>query len=132
MGEISNETNKIAEQILDAAFIVHRELGPGLLESVYEICLEKLLLENGLNVERQKTLPVKFRGQVIDSGLRPDLIINNQVIVELKAVEKMIPLYDAQLLTYLKLTPINLGLLLNFNTRLLKNGIKRLIYTQDS
>ena len=127
MKEPTEHDNKLAEKILDAAFIVHRELGPGLLESVYETCLCDLLVEQGLQFTRQQTIPVHFRGRDIDAGFRSDLIIEDRVLIELKAVEKLIPLHEAQILTYLKLSKINLGLLLNFNTKLLKHGIRRIV-----
>lgn len=127
MIEPTEEENKITEKILDAAFIVHRELGPGLLESVYETCLFDVLLNLSLKAEKQKPVNVSFQGKTIESGFRADIIVENKVLVELKATEKLIPLYDAQILTYLKLSKINLGLLLNFNTKLLKHGIKRFV-----
>lgn len=125
--EPSADENKIAEKVLDAAFLVHRELGPGLLESAYEICLCDLLKEQNLEFERQKIIPVTFRGRNLDAGFRADLIVEDCVLVELKSVEKLIPLYEAQVLTYLKLSNIKLGLLMNFNAKLLKDGLKRLV-----
>lgn len=124
--------NKIAEKILDAAFIVHRELGPGLLESAYEICLCDVLNDYGLSFEKQKTISFPFRDKVIDAGFRADVIVENTVLIELKAIDKLTPVHEAQVLTYLKLSKIQLGLLLNFNTKLLKHGIKRMVYAQTS
>jgi GxxExxY protein len=113
--------------ILDAAFKVHTALGPGLLESVYETCLVYELKLNGLKVDNQLTLPVVYKGITVDSGLRLDLLVENCVIVEIKAVENIIPLYKAQLLTYMKLTKTRVGLLINFNIIHLRDGIKRLV-----
>lgn len=121
------EINKITEGIIGAAIAVHRDLGPGLLESACEACLEFELLDRGYRVERQKECPVVYRGLRIDCGYRLDLLVNDRVIVELKAVDKIIPIYEAQLLSYLKLYGRRVGLLINFHERLLKNGIKRLI-----
>lgn len=122
---IPEETNAVAQQIVAAAFAVHSALGPGLLESVYEICLTHELVKRGLTVERQTTLPVVYDGLRLDAGLRLDLVVGDCVIVELKAVEAVLPVHKAQLLTYLKLTGHRLGLLINFNVPLIKNGIQR-------
>ncbi|MCE7886357.1 MAG: GxxExxY protein [Alphaproteobacteria bacterium PRO2] len=127
MQEPTERENKVAEKILDAAFIVHKELGPGLLESVYEVCFADILTEFGMNVSKQKIIPVPFRGKTLEMGFRADLLVEDCVLVELKAIEKLIPLHEAQMLTYLRLSKIKLGLLLNFNEKLLKNGIKRFI-----
>jgi len=124
---IPKDTERVASEIVDAALRVHKKLGPGLLESVYEICLDYELEKRGLKVKRQTVLPVVYEDVSLDAGLRLDLLVENRVIVELKAVEKMIPLYDAQLLTYLKLAEKRLGLLINFNVTLLKQGIKRIV-----
>lgn len=122
--------DEIAKEIVDAALKVHRALGPGLLESVYEQCLAYELESRGLNVLTQVAVPVVYGAVRIDTGFRLDLIVDDIVIVELKAVEQMIPLYDAQLLTYLKLVGRHLGLLINFNVPLLKHGIKRLVLSR--
>ena len=106
---------------------MHRALGPGLVESVYEACLCHELSQRGVAFERQVALPIMYREMRLESGLRIDLLVQEYVIVELKAVEKLIPLFDAQLLTYLKLSGKRLGLLMNFNVLLLKDGIKRLV-----
>lgn len=132
MQEPSEHENKIAEKILDAAFIVHKELGPGLLESAYEICLCDVLSEMNLKLERQKTVPVPFRGKTLDAAFRADLIVEDCVLVELKSIEKLLPIHEAQILTYLKLSKIKLGLLLNFNTKLMKQGIRRLVLSKNS
>ena len=119
--------NSITESIISAAIAVHRELGPGLLESAYESCLVYELLQQGLTVERQKALPVTYRGVKIDCGYRIDLLVEDAVIVELKAVESIEPIHEAQLLSYLKLSGYQIALLINFNVRMLKQGIKRLV-----
>lgn len=119
-----DELNSISGAVLDAAIAVHRELGPGLLENAYEACLEYELIDRGFAVERQKELPVVYRGVSVDCGFRLDLVVNGLVIVELKSVERLERIHDAQVLTYLKLT---LGLLINFNETRLANGFKRLV-----
>ena len=119
--------NNITETIIGAAMAVHRELGPGLLESTYEACLAYELAKRGLAVEQQKELPVKYRGVKLDCGYRIDLLVEEKVIVELKAVERLQPIHIAQVLSYLKLSRCNVGLLINFNVKLLKDGIRRLI-----
>jgi GxxExxY protein len=120
-------TEEVTKMILDAAFKVHTALGPGLLESVYETCLVYELKSGGLKVDTQLSLPVVYEGITVDSGLRLDLMVENCVIVELKAVENIIPLYKAQLLTYMKLSKTRIGLLLNFYTIHFRDGIKRLV-----
>jgi GxxExxY protein len=119
-------TDEVAKAIVDSALTVHRELGTGLLESVYEACLAYELGNRGLSVQRQVHYPVVYQGERLEAGLRIDLLVDDCVVVELKAVEKSIPLFEAQLLTYLKLSGKRLGLLINFNVTLIKNGIKRL------
>src|SRR5439155_23054915 len=106
----------------------HRALGPGLLESVYELCLVHELTKRGLKVERQVSLPVVYDSIRLDAGLRLDIVVEDSVVVELKAVESMLPVHTAQLLTYLKLTGHRLGLLINFNVPLIKDGIHRLAF----
>jgi len=124
---ITSDVEYIASLIIESAFKVHRSLGPGLLESVYEICLCHELTKGGLKFRRQVELPILYDGNKLESGLRIDVLVEDEVIVELKAVENIIPLYKAQVLTYLKLTGKRLGLLINFNVPLLKDGIKRII-----
>lgn len=124
---IPERVERAAAQVIDAALTVHRALGPGLLESVYEACLCHELAKRGLAFQRQLSLPVIYGGIRLDAGLRIDVLVEESIVVELKAVESMLPLYEAQLLTYLKLAEKRLGLLLNFNVPLLKDGIKRLI-----
>ena len=106
---------------------VHRELGPGLLESAYEACLAYELPDRGLSVERQKALPVKYRGVNVDCGYRIDLLVEGKVVIELKAVQRLEAIHQAQLLSYLKLSGCKVGLLINFNVKVLKDGIRRLV-----
>ncbi len=117
----------ITEQILGAAIAVHRELGPGLLESTYEACLVFDLLERQVAIERQVALPVIYRGNTIVCGYRLDLLVAGTVVVEIKAVERILPVHEAQILTYLKLSNLPIGLLLNFNAPMMRDGIRRFI-----
>ena len=121
------ELERVATQIVDAAFKVHTELGPGLLESVYEKCLAHELTKRGLRVRRQVLVPIVYDGMVLDEPLRLDLLVEESVIVEVKAVEKMHPVFRCQMLTYLKLSGKRLGFMINFNVPLIKNGIERVI-----
>jgi len=120
--------NQITEAVLGGAIEVHKELGPGLLESAYEHCLCHELSLRGLKFERQVDLPVKYKGVRLDCGYKMDIVVEDLVIVELKAVDELSPVHEAQLLTYLKLSHRSVGLLINFNVRLLKEGIKRLVH----
>ena len=120
------ELSALSGEVIDAAIKVHRHLGPGLLESVYERCLCHELLCRGIPFKSQLAIPILYEGIVIDSGLRIDLVVDGKLIVELKAVERLIPLHASQILTYLKLSSLRLGLLLNFNVPVLRDGIKRL------
>ncbi|MFO1041267.1 MAG: GxxExxY protein [Planctomycetaceae bacterium] len=120
------ELNDITGQIVDAAMKVHTALGPGLLESAYQACLAYELRKRGLQVETEVELPVHYEGIRLDVGYRLDLLVESQVIVELKSVENVMPLHEAQLLSYLKLSGKKIGLLINFNVARLKNGIIRL------
>jgi GxxExxY protein len=124
---MKEQLNHLSEAIIGAAIAVHRELGPGLLESAYEACLEYELLDRGYEVERQKDLPVVYRSVRVDCGFRLDLRVNGLVIVELKSVERLDRIHEAQVLSYLKLTGLHLGLLMNFNVTRLADGIKRLV-----
>ena len=117
--------NEIAKIVVDAAYHIHRRLGPGLLESVYRVILAYALSSRGLNVERQKPVPIVFDGMKFDEGFRADLIDEDKVIVELKSVEKIAPVHKKQLLTYLRLADKRLGLLINFGASLIKDGIFR-------
>lgn len=123
-----NETyNQITQAIIGAAIEVHRGLGPGLLESAYEACLVYELGILGLKIETQKPLPLVYKSIKLDCGYRIDLLIEDKVIVELKAVDQILPIHHAQVLSYLKLTGCKVGLLINFNERLLKHGIHRIV-----
>ena len=119
--------NEISEIIIGKAIEVHRHLGPGLLESTYLTCLTYELRQSNLRVETEKPLPVVYKDIQLDCGYRLDMLVNDKVILEIKAVESLQPIHEAQLLTYLKLTGLKLGLLVNFNVPLLKHGIKRLV-----
>lgn len=131
MGEafepVPEEAERAAGTVVDAALKVHKALGPGLLESVYEACLCHELRRRGVSFQQQVAFPVVYEGVKLDAGLRLDLIVEKCLIVELKAVDKMTPLFDAQLLTYLKLTRLRLGLLINFNVAVIKDGIRRIV-----
>ncbi|MFA8435074.1 MAG: GxxExxY protein [Marinifilaceae bacterium] len=117
--------NELSYKILGCAYKVHSALGPGLLESTYETCLEFELMNSGFDVVRQKALPVVYNGVKLDAGYRIDLLIEHQVILEIKSVDALAPIHEAQLLSYLKLAKKRLGLLINFNVEHLKEGIKR-------
>ena len=132
MKDFSEYDNQLSGAVINAAMRVHSALGPGLLEKVYEECLCYLLVKDGIVFERQKAAPVKFEDVFLETGFRIDLLVRNQIIVELKAVEKLLPLHEAQLHTYLKLTGKPIGLLLNFNVTSLRNGIKRIVMTKSS
>ena len=125
--ETENEKDPRTAPIIGAAIEVHRHLGPGLLESAYEECLCHELNLRGLSFERQVDLPVPYKGLLLVCGYKIDLIVEQQVVLELKAVEKLLPVHEAQLLTYLKLSGKRVGLLINFNTPLLTRGIKRIV-----
>ncbi|MBN1958780.1 MAG: GxxExxY protein [Desulfuromonadales bacterium] len=117
----------LSGQVIGCAIAVHRELGPGLLESTYEQCLAYELKIQGVNFQVQAPLPVQYKDVRLDCGYRIDLLVDNQLIVELKAIEAIHKIHEAQLLTYMKLANVRLGLLINFNVELLKNGIKRFV-----
>ena len=123
----STSYNSITERIIKCAIEVHKELGPGLMESVYEICLKKVITDDGLNVVNQVLLPVHFKGEILDKNFVLDLLVEDEVILELKSAEVILPVHEAQLVTYLKLSGEKLGLLINFNVALLKDGIRRRI-----
>jgi GxxExxY protein len=118
--------NRVSERVLGCAIEVHRELGPGLLESIYVSALEREILDAGLLVRRQVALPVRYKGNSL-GDLRIDLLVEDFLIVEVKSVERPDPVFEAQLLSYLRLSGCRIGLLLNFNSRLLKDGIKRMV-----
>ncbi len=119
--------NEISKILVDCCFKVHTELGPGLLESVYEEVLSYEIIKRGLNLERQKGIPVVYDNIKMELGFRADVILENKVIIELKSIEAIAPVHTKQLLTYLKLTGMKLGLLVNFNEALIKDGIKRIV-----
>jgi len=119
------QANEITEQIIGAAIEVHRVLGPGLLESAYEECLCHELRLRGMSFERQRHLPVEYKGMTLDCSYRIDLLVGNTIVVEIKAVSDIEPIHEAQLLTYLRLGGWKTGLLINFNVPVLKNGIRR-------
>ena len=120
------ENNSLTDAIIGAAISVHRELGPGLLESVYEKCLAFELADQGFSATTQQEIPVSYKNLTFDCGFRADLIVENKVLVELKSIDQPLPIHTAQVLTYLKLSKLRTGLLINFNVPLLKSGIKRL------
>ena len=121
------KTERLAKIVVDAAYKVHSSLGPGLLESVYEICLAHELRKRGLAIETQVAISVVYDGIRLEAGLRIDILVEGQLLVEIKAVDEMNRVFKAQVLTYLKLTGLRLGLLINFNVPLIKNGIERII-----
>lgn len=122
------EFNEITEKIIGCAIEVHKQLGPGLLESAYEECLAYELNNLGLKIERQKAVPVVYKNIKLDCGYRLDILVEDLVIIELKAVDILNPVREAQILTYMKFARKNIGLLINFNVTLLKNGLKRYRY----
>jgi GxxExxY protein len=121
------EFDELSGKVIGCAIEVHKNLGPGLLESAYERCLSYELTAANLRHETQKELPIDYKGLKLDAGYRIDLIVENGVIVELKSVDKVLPIHEAQILTYMKLAGINVGLLINFNVTKLKDGIKRFV-----
>ncbi len=127
-----SDINQISAQIIDAAMKVHSALGPGLLESAYEGCMLHELRKRGLEVYSQVGLPVVYDTVTIDVGYRIDLLVEDCVMVELKSIDKLVPIHEAQLLTYLKLSGVKLGLLINFNVLHLKDGLKRLVNKLES
>ncbi len=118
----------LTNRIIGLAIGVHRELGPGLLESAYEECLCCELQQNGIAFARQVPLPIVYKGIRLDCGYRLDVVVRNEVILEIKSVDQLLPIHDAQLLTYLRLSGSKVGLLMNFNTVILKDGIRRLVF----
>ncbi len=125
---MNENLEQVATQIVDAAIAVHRELGPGLLESAYQGCLEYELRSRGLRVVREMSMPVVYRNVKIDCGYRIDLVVEDLIIIEIKSVDGLAPIHTAQLLTYLKLSGLKLGFLMNFNVQLMKDGLKRIIH----
>jgi len=125
---LPDRLNQISGMIVDSALAIHRYYGPGLLESVYEECLIIELTERGLVVESQVTLPINYRDHLLKKGLKLDLLVEKSVIVEIKSVDQILPIHQSQLLTYLKITNLRLGLVINFNAKLIKEGIKRVVH----
>ena len=124
---LSKKEESIAEKIVDTAFTVHKVLGPGLLERVYEVCFCHELAKRALTFQRQVDLPIKYDGMIFDEGLRLDVLVEELIICELKAVDEMNPVWKAQILSHLKLTGKRLGFLINFNVPIIKSGINRII-----
>jgi GxxExxY protein len=125
--KITEKEEHVAERIVDAAYKVHKALGPGLLEKVYEACFCHELTKAGLSYQKQVNVPINYDGVKLDEGLRLDVLVENLIICELKAVDQMNPVHAAQVLSYMKLTGKRLGFLINFNVPVIKNGIKRMI-----
>ena len=121
------EEKELSGDVIGAAIEVHRVLGPGLLESAYELALERELILRGHSIERQKPVPLEYKGTALGDGFRIDLLVDDRLLLEIKAVEGLLPRHDAQLLTYLRLTGKRVGLLINFNERTLKEGIRRVM-----
>jgi GxxExxY protein len=128
----ARDVEKLATAVIDAAYHLHRELGPGLLESVYETVLARMLEERGLRVERQKTVGITFHGLRFEEGFRADLLVEELIVVELKSVERFAPVHLKQVLTYLRLLDLRLGLLIDFGAARFKEGIKRVVNGQPS
>jgi len=126
------DIEEIGKQVVDAAYQVHTTLGPGLLESSYETCLAHELSLRNLSFELQKSLPINYKGLKLSAGYRIDIIVESQIIIELKSVELLQPIHKAQLLTYLKLSGCTLGYLINFNVPLLKDGLRRVVLNHPS
>ena len=127
MSYTEKDYNRLTDSIISSAIEVHKELGPGLLESVYEVCLVSVLKSKGISVKRQVVLPVFFKGEQLEKEFIIDILVENNIVLELKSVETILPIHEAQLVTYLKLSDKKLGLLINFNVPLLKEGIRRRI-----
>jgi GxxExxY protein len=124
---LEGRTEEVARQVVDAGLKVHRALGPGLLESAYQECLAHELTIRGVSLRKQVALPIVYDGKLLDAGYRIDLLVEGAIIVEVKSVEALAPIHQAQLLTYLKLSGCRLGFLMNFNVSLFKHGLKRIV-----
>lgn len=122
-----DQLNEISGKVIEFAIKVHTALGPGMLEGAYEICLMHELVSNGFKVKSQVTLPIIYHGIRLDAGYRIDLLVEDSVIIELKAIDRLIPVHEAQLLSYLRMSDLRLGLLINFNVRLLRDGVRRVV-----
>jgi GxxExxY protein len=127
---LSQEEENIGKEVVNTAYKVHKALGPGLLEKVYEVCLCHELRKSGLNVERQLDIPIVYDGITFEEGLRLDLLVENKVVIELKAVDIVNPVWEAQIISHLMLTGKRLGFLINFNVTLVKEGIRRYVNTR--
>lgn len=123
----SQELNALSYKIIGCAYEVHKILGAGLLESTYETCLCYELDKSGIKYEKQKELPIQYKNTMLDNGYRIDILVENQIVIELKSVESLLPIHTAQIMTYLKLSKKRLGLLINFNTTNLQNGMRRYV-----
>ncbi len=121
------DINALSKEVIGAAMQVHRALGPGLLEGAYEACLAHELAARELTFDRQRPIPLTYGGEVIEVGFRADFVVENAILLELKSVERLQPIHTAQILTYLKLTGLQLGLLINFNVKILQHGIRRVV-----
>ena len=124
----NEELDKLSKIILDACITVHKEMGPGLLESIYEMCLLNELASRGVKVESQVSIPLTYKGVELSKDFRVDIFVENEIILEIKSVDVLLPVYEAQLISYLKLTNKRLGFLINFNVPLLKNGFRRFVH----
>ncbi len=124
---LTKEEENIAKAIVNAAYKIHNELGPGLLEKIYEVCLVHELRKAGFTVERQVSIPIHFDGMTFDEGLRLDILVENKVVIETKAVDQVNPVWMAQVLSHLTLSDLQLGFIINFHVPLIKNGIRRVI-----
>jgi len=127
----STDESILTGQVIGACIEVHRHLGPGLVESIYEECLCDELKARGIAFARQQAIPIRYKGRQLCGTYRIDVVVDDELIIEIKAVEQLLPIHDAQLLTYLKLTPYELGLLINFNVPLLRQGIRRLAHSKQ-
>ncbi|MDX5477717.1 GxxExxY protein [Fontibacter flavus] len=123
--ELCFEEERIGKLIVDASFKIHKSIGPGLLEKIYEVCLAHELRKAGLDVKRQVTIPIQYDGIQFDEGVRLDLLVEEKVVIEIKSVEQVNPVWEAQIISHLKLTGLSLGYLINFNVPLIKKGIRR-------
>ena len=128
--EVDPALDEIASKVVDAAFKVHSKLGPGLLENAYEACLAYEITQKGLRIEQQKPLPLVYESVKLNVGFRIDLLVEDRLIVEIKAVDSFAPIHEAQVLTYLRLMDQPLALLINFNTRFIKNGLRRIVLSK--
>jgi iron complex transport system substrate-binding protein len=130
--EVDMDVEALATIAVDCGYRIHSKLGPGLLESAYETILASLLVERGLRVERQKLIPIQFEGLVIEEGFRADLVVEGKLLIELKATDRLTPVFGKQVLTYLRFMDLPLGLLMNFGAPTFKEGVKRIINGQSS